>query len=76
MSQNDPTDTALATIASMLDRPESPQRGPEKAVAEKLMLNSGKWVDLHYKEYHGVVLWRGNTPYIVDSIISIRDDIR
>ena len=37
MSQNDPTDTALATIASMLDRPESPQAEPEKAVAENAM---------------------------------------
>ena len=47
-----------------------------KSIAEKLMANSGKWFDLHYKEYHGVVPWRGNTSYIVDSIISMRDDIR
>jgi hypothetical protein len=47
-----------------------------KVIAEKLMANSGKWFDLHYKEYHGVVPWRGNTSYIVDSIISMRDDNR
>src|ERR1043165_2090556 len=32
-----------------------------KAIAEKLMANSGKWFDLHYREYHHVVAWRGNT---------------
>jgi hypothetical protein len=48
----------------------------DKTIAEKLMANSGKWFDLHYKEYHGVVPWRGNTSYVVDSIISMRDDNR
>ena len=33
MNQSDPTDHALAAIASMLDRPES-QRGPEKPAPE------------------------------------------
>ena len=33
MSQSDPTDHALAAIASILDHPE-PQREPEKAVAD------------------------------------------
>ena len=45
-----------------------------KAIAEKLMANSGKWFDLHYREYHHVLAWRGNTTYIVDSILSMRDD--
>jgi hypothetical protein len=44
-----------------------------KAIAEKLMANSGKWFDLQYKEYHNPVSWRGNTVYIVDSIISMRE---
>src|SRR4029079_2156925 len=48
----------------------------EKSIAEKMMANSGKWFDLHYKEYHGRIPWRGNTVYIVDSIISMRDDSR
>jgi hypothetical protein len=34
MSQNDPTDSALAAIASILDKPESSHRGPEEAAAE------------------------------------------
>jgi hypothetical protein len=45
-----------------------------KAIAEKLMANSGKWFDLQYKEYHNPVSWRGNTVYIVDSILSMRAD--
>jgi hypothetical protein len=43
-----------------------------KGLAEKLMANSGKMFDLHYKEYHGVVPWRGHTRYIVDSIVAMR----
>jgi hypothetical protein len=41
----------------------------DKAIAEKLMLSGGQEVDLHYKEYLGVVPWRGYSKYIVDSII-------
>jgi hypothetical protein len=44
-----------------------------KAIYDVLSTNSGKLFDLHYKEYHGVLPWRGNTKYIVDSIISMRD---
>lgn len=36
--------------------------------------NSGKVFDLHYKEFHGRVPWRGNTVYIVDSILSMREN--
>ena len=44
-----------------------------KKIADTLMLNSGKEVELHYKEYLGSVPWRGYSEFIVDSIISIRD---
>ncbi len=44
----------------------------DKKVFDVLKLNSGKIFDLHYKEYNGVLPWRGNTRYIVDSIISMR----
>ncbi|MFD1770011.1 hypothetical protein [Sphingobacterium suaedae] len=37
-----------------------------------LELNSGKYFDLHYKEYHGVLPWRGNTRYIVDQVINMK----
>lgn len=44
-----------------------------RAIYEILAANSGKLFDLHYKEYHGALPWRGNTVYIVDSIISMRE---
>jgi hypothetical protein len=37
------------------------------------MNNSGKYFDLHYKEYRGTVPWRGFSVYIVDKIISMKD---
>ena len=37
------------------------------------MSESGKLVDLHYKEYFGRLPWRGYTKYIVDDIISIKE---
>ncbi len=42
-------------------------------IAKQLMENSGKEVDLHYKEYIGILPWRGVTPFIVDGIISMKD---
>lgn len=44
-----------------------------KRVYEILAANSGKVFDLQYREYNGVIPWRGNTRYIVDSIIAMRD---
>jgi hypothetical protein len=44
-----------------------------EAVAQKLMLNSGRVVELHYKEYIGSVPWRGYSEFIVDSIVAITD---
>jgi hypothetical protein len=48
----------------------------DKRIAEKLMLSSGKEVELHYKEYLHAVPWRGYTNYVVDSIIAIREPER
>jgi hypothetical protein len=44
-----------------------------ESVASKLMSNSGKEFELHYKEYMGALPWRGTTVYIVDSVMSMRD---
>jgi hypothetical protein len=44
-----------------------------EAVAQKLMLNSGKNVELHYKEYIGALPWRGYSEFVVDSIVAITD---
>ena len=43
-----------------------------KRVYDILAANSGKRFDLHYKEYHGIIPCRGNTRYIVDSVISMQ----
>lgn len=40
----------------------------DEKIFNQLEANSGKYFDLHYKEYHGTVPWRGNTVYIVDKI--------
>jgi hypothetical protein len=48
----------------------------DKEIFDVLKINSGKIFDLHYKEYNGVIPWRGNTRYIVDSIISMREPER
>ncbi len=42
------------------------------SIFQLLEVNSGKFFDLHYKEYHGVLPWRGHTKYIVDKIIQMR----
>jgi len=42
-----------------------------EAVAKKLELASGKEVQLHYREYIGTLPWRGNSKFIVDSVVSI-----
>src|SRR5579863_711657 len=45
----------------------------DPGVANKLMTNSGKNFEVHYKEYMGTLPWRGTTVYIVDSILSMKD---
>lgn len=46
----------------------------DKALAERLMLLGGENVELHYKEYFGVLPWRGYTRYIVDEIITVENN--
>lgn len=43
------------------------------SIALVLMNNSGKYFDLHYKEYKGAIPWRGYSEFIVDKIISMKD---
>ncbi len=45
----------------------------DREIFDSLKFNSGKRFELQYKEYRGALPWRGNTRYIVDSIISISD---
>lgn len=39
-------------------------------LARQLMLQSGRTLELHYKEYFGALPWRGFTKFVVDSIIT------
>ena len=44
-----------------------------KAIAEKMMANSGKFYELHYKEYKNTLPWRGFSVYVVDSIVMMKE---
>ena len=46
----------------------------DEKVAQTLMSHSGAILELHYKEYSGRILWRGMSNYVVDSIISVRNE--
>ena len=43
-----------------------------EALTRELMLQGGKTLELHYKEYFGALPWRGFTKFVVDSIITVR----
>ncbi|MCW3107518.1 MAG: hypothetical protein JWQ09_2024 [Segetibacter sp.] len=43
----------------------------DEKVAQKLMENSGKDMELHYKRYIGTLPWRGMQPFIIDSVYQI-----
>ena len=45
----------------------------DDSIANTLMQNSGKYFDLHYKEYKNSVPWRGYSSYIVDKIIGMKE---
>jgi len=42
---------------------------PGEAVAQKLLHLEGSMVVLHYKEKNGILPWRGETKYLVDSLV-------
>jgi len=44
-----------------------------KEIAEKMMANSGRFFELHYKEYKHSLPWRGFSVYVVDSILTSKD---
>ena len=45
----------------------------DDSLANVLMNNSGKYFDLHYKEYKGSIPWRGYSEYIVDKILLMKE---
>ncbi len=48
----------------------------DAALAQRLMLNSGREMQLHYKEYLGSVPWRGYSKFIVDSVVMIANPVQ
>jgi hypothetical protein len=46
----------------------------DKDMAETLMLNSGKDMELRYVEYNGALPWRGFSKYVVTEIVSIDNE--
>lgn len=48
----------------------------DAALAQRLMLNSGKEMQVHYKEYLGSVPWRGYSKFIVDSVVTISSEYK
>lgn len=44
----------------------------DEALARDLMLQGGKTLELHYKEYFGALPWRGFTKFVVDSIVTVQ----
>ena len=46
------------------------------SIANIMQNNGGKLFDLHYKEYHAPVAWRGYSRYIVDRVVNIREPLK
>jgi hypothetical protein len=44
----------------------------DERVARQIENGSSRQIKLHWKRYLGVLPWRGNSQYVVDSIISVR----
>ena len=44
----------------------------DDSIANVLMLNSGNYFDLHYKEFKGAIPWRGYSTFMVDKILSMK----
>lgn len=45
----------------------------DKELAEELMKQSGKILELHYKEYFHPLPWRGHSKYVVDKVIAYHE---
>ena len=41
-------------------------------IAEQIDSNSSRQIKLHWKRYLGVLPWRGNSEYVVDSVVSVQ----
>ncbi|MBS1653990.1 MAG: hypothetical protein JSU05_04025 [Bacteroidetes bacterium] len=41
----------------------------DKILAKRMIDMEGEWVTLHYKQKNGILPWRGETEYLVDSVV-------
>ena len=44
----------------------------DERIAEQIDSNSSRQIKLHWKRYLGTLPWRGNSQFVVDSIISVK----
>lgn len=44
----------------------------DEAVARQIENNSSRQIKLHWKRYLGTLPWRGNSEYVVDSVVSVK----
>ena len=47
----------------------------DEHIAKQIDNNSSRQVKLHWKRYLGTLPWRGNSQFVVDSIISVRQAV-
>lgn len=45
----------------------------DEAIAEKLKVSGGKIIEVGYKEHLGALPWRGQSKYVVDTILAIKE---
>ncbi len=45
----------------------------DERIAEQIDSNSSRQIKLHWKRYLGTLPWRGNSQFVVDSIISVKN---
>jgi len=46
------------------------------SIANRMMVNSGKYFSVHYREYRRSLPWRGSSRFVVDQIIEMNDSLR
>ena len=47
----------------------------DERIAEQIDSNSSRQIKLHWKRYLGTLPWRGNSQFVVDSIISVQNRV-
>ena len=45
----------------------------DETIAEKLKVSGGLIIEVGYKEHLGALPWRGNSKYVVDTIMAIKE---